>query len=416
MLARGESFVRDGVEDVVFCYLRFPSGRVAHMHLSWLDPHKERRFTVVGLEADGDLRRHGARAQGDGLRQGLRPRLPQLRRVHHALGRRDEPADLERGAAADRVPALRRVRAHGRRAALRVRPAGLRAVRVLEALQRSLDAGGAPQRLEPAPAPREALRPPVGARARADARPRRGARGRRSSSARGVVIHSGTVVGDGCEIQDGAVLGKRPRLGARSTRAARATRAAGDRRGRRRLRRRGRVRGRADRRRRDRRRPGAGARARRRSARARVIGRGMRHRQRRHDRRGRPDPVELLPRGARGDRGRRVRRAWGGHDQRRHDGPPRPPVEPLRARRCAARAGSAAGVVLTPGVEIGEEAFIAAGAVVTRDVPAARGRDGRARRARCARCRTRTCCGAVEGARPWRPPAQARPRSSSARC
>ena len=40
--------MRDGVEDVVFCNLRFPSGRVAHMHLSWLDPHKERRFTLVG--------------------------------------------------------------------------------------------------------------------------------------------------------------------------------------------------------------------------------------------------------------------------------------------------------------------------------------------------------------------------------
>ena len=40
--------MRAGVEDVVFCYLRFPSGLAAHMHLSWLDPHKERRFTVVG--------------------------------------------------------------------------------------------------------------------------------------------------------------------------------------------------------------------------------------------------------------------------------------------------------------------------------------------------------------------------------
>ncbi len=28
--------------------MRFPSGLSAHMHLSWLDPHKERRFTVVG--------------------------------------------------------------------------------------------------------------------------------------------------------------------------------------------------------------------------------------------------------------------------------------------------------------------------------------------------------------------------------
>jgi len=46
--ARGESFIHEGVEDVVFCYLRFPSGVVAHMHLSWLDPHKMRKMTVVG--------------------------------------------------------------------------------------------------------------------------------------------------------------------------------------------------------------------------------------------------------------------------------------------------------------------------------------------------------------------------------
>jgi len=47
-VARGESFLTPGVEDVVFCYLRFPSGVVAHMHLSWLDPHKMRKLTVVG--------------------------------------------------------------------------------------------------------------------------------------------------------------------------------------------------------------------------------------------------------------------------------------------------------------------------------------------------------------------------------
>ncbi|HTB70035.1 MAG TPA: Gfo/Idh/MocA family oxidoreductase [Solirubrobacteraceae bacterium] len=49
-VAHGASYVRDGVEDVVFCYLRFPSGIVAHLHLSWLDPHKERRMTVVGAK------------------------------------------------------------------------------------------------------------------------------------------------------------------------------------------------------------------------------------------------------------------------------------------------------------------------------------------------------------------------------
>jgi len=48
--AFGRDFLTSGVEDVVFCYLRFPSGKIAHMHLSWLDPHKMRKITVVGTE------------------------------------------------------------------------------------------------------------------------------------------------------------------------------------------------------------------------------------------------------------------------------------------------------------------------------------------------------------------------------
>ncbi len=46
------------------------------------------------------------------------------------------------------------------------------------------------------------------------------------------------------------------------------------------------------------------------------------------------------------------------------------PETPMRGAtlRRACRIGG--GVVLTPGVDVGEEAFIAAGAVVTRDVPA----------------------------------------------
>ena len=46
--AHGNACLTGGVEDVVFCYLNFPSGKMAHMHLSWLDPHKIRRITVVG--------------------------------------------------------------------------------------------------------------------------------------------------------------------------------------------------------------------------------------------------------------------------------------------------------------------------------------------------------------------------------
>jgi predicted dehydrogenase len=48
--AHGNAFLNPGIEDVVFCYLRFPSGKIAHMHLSWLDPHKIRRITVVGRD------------------------------------------------------------------------------------------------------------------------------------------------------------------------------------------------------------------------------------------------------------------------------------------------------------------------------------------------------------------------------
>jgi predicted dehydrogenase len=49
-IAHGRGFLTEGVEDVVFCYLEFPSGKIAHMHLSWLDPHKMRKLTVVGRE------------------------------------------------------------------------------------------------------------------------------------------------------------------------------------------------------------------------------------------------------------------------------------------------------------------------------------------------------------------------------
>jgi predicted dehydrogenase len=48
--AQGRDFLTPGVEDVVFCFLSFPSGKIAHMHLSWLDPHKMRKITVVGRE------------------------------------------------------------------------------------------------------------------------------------------------------------------------------------------------------------------------------------------------------------------------------------------------------------------------------------------------------------------------------
>ncbi len=48
--ATGQCFVqRDkGLEDVAFVTLEYPSGQVAHLHVSWLDPNKIREATFVG--------------------------------------------------------------------------------------------------------------------------------------------------------------------------------------------------------------------------------------------------------------------------------------------------------------------------------------------------------------------------------
>jgi predicted dehydrogenase len=46
--ARGQSYLRDDVEDVVFLTLRYPGGVLAGIQVSWLDPVKDRRVTIVG--------------------------------------------------------------------------------------------------------------------------------------------------------------------------------------------------------------------------------------------------------------------------------------------------------------------------------------------------------------------------------
>ena len=138
-IAHGESYVRDGVQDVVFCFLRFPSGLSAHLHLSWLDPHKERRFTVVGSrrmatfddmaiegkltvydkgfdEAAGSYGEYITRAGGS-----FSPPIPNV-----------EPLRIECEHFVECVRTGQRPRSDGAN--------GLRVVRVLAELQRSLNA------------------------------------------------------------------------------------------------------------------------------------------------------------------------------------------------------------------------------------------------------------------------------------
>jgi predicted dehydrogenase len=136
--ARGECYVRAGVEDVVFCFLRFPSGISAHLHLSWLDPHKERRFTVVGsqrmatfddMAAEGKLTLYDkgvdedTRSYGEYItRSGdiYSPRVPS-----------DEPLRLE---CEHFIASIQ-----NRTAPLSDGASGLRVVRVLAALQQDLE-------------------------------------------------------------------------------------------------------------------------------------------------------------------------------------------------------------------------------------------------------------------------------------
>jgi predicted dehydrogenase len=46
--ARGQCYLRRGVEDVVFMTMNFNDRSMAHVHVSWLDPHKIRKLIVVG--------------------------------------------------------------------------------------------------------------------------------------------------------------------------------------------------------------------------------------------------------------------------------------------------------------------------------------------------------------------------------
>ena len=48
VMAKGVSFLQEGIEDLVFIHLDFPSGKSAHIHVTWLDPLKTRKMVIVG--------------------------------------------------------------------------------------------------------------------------------------------------------------------------------------------------------------------------------------------------------------------------------------------------------------------------------------------------------------------------------
>jgi predicted dehydrogenase len=46
----GMDYVQEGINDVVFLNMRYKNRVMANIHVSWLDPHKIRRMTVVGTK------------------------------------------------------------------------------------------------------------------------------------------------------------------------------------------------------------------------------------------------------------------------------------------------------------------------------------------------------------------------------
>jgi predicted dehydrogenase len=147
--ARGSYYLQEGVEDVVFSNLLFADGRMAEIHTSWLDPHKERKMTVVGskkmvvfddmsatekiriYDKGADVKRDSADAiEAISVRHG-EIRIPLVPGA--------EPLKTEAQHFVDCVREGKTPRSDGQD--------GLNVVSVLEAATRSLKQGGAPVRI-----------------------------------------------------------------------------------------------------------------------------------------------------------------------------------------------------------------------------------------------------------------------------
>ena len=146
--AQGLTYLQTGVPDTVFLILRFANGQAAHIHVSWLDPHKVRRLTVVGsrkMAVFDDV------VAGEKLRlydKGVNP--PDYESYGDSLGLRfgdilipridmREPLRLECQHFIDCILNNQTPLSDGH--------SGLQVLRVLEAGQRSLDLGGEPVQL-----------------------------------------------------------------------------------------------------------------------------------------------------------------------------------------------------------------------------------------------------------------------------
>jgi len=143
--ARGQSYIQDGIEDVVFLSLFFKNRRMAHIHISWLDPHKMRSTTVVGskkmLVFDDAATTEKLRIYDSGAQQqatssygeAIQVRFGDIQIPHLAT---TEPLKLEFQHFIQCVNKRLTPRSDAKD--------GLRVVRILEAAQKSLELDGLP--------------------------------------------------------------------------------------------------------------------------------------------------------------------------------------------------------------------------------------------------------------------------------
>lgn len=147
--AVGHAYLQEAIEDVVFCNMLFETGVSAHLHLSWLDPHKARRFTVVGSKKmaifdDMELERKVV-VYDKGFDRDFSSYGEYITRSGDIWSPRvanDEPLKLECEHFISCIRDGKQPLSDG--------ASGVRVVRVLEALQRSLDADGSRCRLDKA--------------------------------------------------------------------------------------------------------------------------------------------------------------------------------------------------------------------------------------------------------------------------
>ncbi len=138
----GACYVQPEIEDVVFLTMGFPSGALAHAHLSWLAPSKLRTMTVIGskkMAVYDDVQAVERVKVYDFGVESLAPE--ELRRAYRAGDIHSPRVDVTEALQVEMrhfVECVRngtRPRSDGE--------AGLRVVRVLEAGMRSLRSGGA---------------------------------------------------------------------------------------------------------------------------------------------------------------------------------------------------------------------------------------------------------------------------------